>query len=271
MRFTVARLLVTAAVAFSMLPTGTAAAESGGASEDPINADRPGFAEGSSVVGKGRAQVEAGVQQEYRRDSGSRVRTLSVPTLLRFGVAEQAELRVEGNTYTRENEGSPGAAGQRSEGIAPTSLGMKLRLPDAGGSQGTAAIVRYFPRSGTGNFRSNHATGDFRLLGDWELAPNWSFNPNLGVGFYEDDAQRRYTTGLLAATLGYDVSKGINLFVDTALQLPEARSGGVGAILDVGATYLVGRDLQLDFSAGTRIAGTTFPRRFLSLGVSRRF
>jgi hypothetical protein len=254
-----------------MLLAGTAQAAQD--ADDTINADRPGLAEGSSVVGAGHVQLETGLQQEYTRDGGSRVRTLLVPTLIRLGVSEKLELRLEGDTYTRRHETPPGGAGQRSEGMAPTSVGVKVRLREAAGADGasTAAILRYYPRSGSGNFRSEHATGDLRLAADWELAPKWSLNPNIGVGFYEDDAQRRYTAALLAASLGYDASKALNLFIDAGLQYPESRNGGLGAIIDVGAAYLIGRNTQVDLSAGSRVAGTTFPRLFVSVGFSRRF
>jgi hypothetical protein len=263
--------LLASLLAACLATAGTARAAQD--SEDTINADRPGLAEGSSLVGSGRVQLETGLQQEYSESSGTRSRTLFFPTLIRVGVSEKLELRIEGDTYTRMHETPPGGPGQRSEGMAPTSLGVKVRLREASGSDGasTAAILRYYPRSGSGNFKSEHATGDLRLAADWELAPKWSINPNIGVGFYEDDAQRRYTSALFAATLGYDASKALNLFIDTGLQYPESKNGGLGAIIDVGAAYLIGRNTQVDLSAGSRVAGTTFPRLFVSVGFSRRF
>jgi hypothetical protein len=261
------------ACAFATCLLAAGAAQAAQEDEDAMDTDRPGLAESAGVVGKGRVQLETGVQQEYSRDDGSRVRTLLVPTLLRFGVGDGLEIRIEGDTYNRMHETPPGGVGQRSEGLAPTSVGMKLSLGEAAGSEGvsTAAIVRYYPRSGSGDFRSAHATGDLRLAAGWELAPKWSLNPNLGVGFYEDDAQRRYTSALAAATLGYDATKSLNLFIDASARYPERRNGGSGALVDVGAAYLIGRDLKVDFSVGSRVAGTTFPRLFLAAGVSRRF
>jgi hypothetical protein len=262
--------LLTGLAAACFVLAGPATAADGG--DDRIDPDRPGVAEGSSVVGKGRVQLEMGVQQEHSGSQGSRERTLFVPTLVRVGVTEKIELRLEGDTYTRRHETLPGGVDTRSEGMAPSSIGVKLGLREGGGSQpSTAAILRYFPRSGSGPFKSSHATGDLRLAADWELSPQWSLNPNVGVGWYEDDAQRRYTSALVATTLGYDASSKLNLFVDTGMHYPESRNGGLGALVDVGAAYRVDRDLQLDLSVGARVAGSTFPRRFVSLGFSRRF
>src|SRR3982751_4476876 len=66
-----------------------------------INPDRPGSADGSTVVRPQTFQIESGLQLEYRRSGDTHEHTLFVPTLLRFGVAKRWEARVEGNTFTR--------------------------------------------------------------------------------------------------------------------------------------------------------------------------
>jgi hypothetical protein len=64
---------------------------------DLINADRPGIAGGSTVVGPGTFQIESGIQAEFRRNDDSREHTLFIPTLLRFGIDSHWEVRIEGN------------------------------------------------------------------------------------------------------------------------------------------------------------------------------
>ena len=244
-----------------------------GSDDDLINADRPGIADGSNVIGAGRVQVEAGVQQENRRGAGSTARTRFVPTLLRIGIDKNLELRVEGNTYTWTKTSDAALGATRNEGIAPTSIGLKAHFADADGSQqpSLGAIVRFFPRTGTGGLRPAHASADVRLAADWDIAPKWSLNPNIGLGLYEDDEQRLYRSILVAATLSYNVSRALSIFVDAAVQSPERKHGRSAAVIDVGAAYLVGADLQLDLSAGAKVTGTTPPRRFWSLGISRRY
>src|SRR5215510_6224647 len=68
---------------------------------DLINADRPGIADGSNVIGAGTVQIESGIQQEFRRSGDSREHTFFVPTLLRFGIYSRWEGHLEGNTFTR--------------------------------------------------------------------------------------------------------------------------------------------------------------------------
>jgi|SRR6185369_12615778 len=63
------------------------------AEQDLINADRPGIADGSTVVGAGTFQIEGGIQEEFRRNGNEREHTFFVPALLRFGIDSRWEVR----------------------------------------------------------------------------------------------------------------------------------------------------------------------------------
>lgn len=239
--------------------------------EDYINPDRPGIADGSNVVGAGRFQIEAGLQRELRNDGNDK--TLFTPTLLRFGLSPDWELRIEGNGYVFTKTQDPVLGDVKNNGMAPTSIGLKYHILDSEGPQrpSVGAILRVFPPSGSASFHSDRTTGDFRLAADWDFAPNWSLNPNIGVAVYEGDDNKQYTAGLFATTLSYNPSKILSLFVDAGAQTPEAPHGRTAVTYDVGVAYIVGHDIQLDISAGTGAAGATPPRPFLSAGVSKRF
>ena len=241
--------------------------------DDYINPDRPGIADGSNVVGSGRFQIETGIQQEYRSRDGNKSRTLFLPTLLRIGIDKQFELRIESNAYTWLKSTDATAGTTHTEGAAPASVGLKYHFVDALDEKqpSVGAILRFFPRSGTRDFKTTRATGDFRLVADWDFLPEWSLNPNVGVGIYEDDAQRLYTAGLFATTLSYNPSKKLNFFIDTGVQSPETKHGSTAVVVDLGTAYIVGQNVQLDFSAGSRVEGKTSPRLFLSAGISKRF
>lgn len=241
--------------------------------DDYINPDRPGIADGSNVVGGGRFQIETGIQQEYRRTSSGHDRKLFVPALLRLGLDQNWEVRIEGNTYSRIKAYDVTQGVAQSEGAAPTSIGAKYHFIDSAGTQrpSIGAILRMFPPSGSGDFRTVHTTGDFRMAADWNFAPQWSLNPNVGVAVYEDAGRQMYTAGLLAATLNYNPSKTLNFFVDTGIQSQEAKRGKTSIIYDLGVAYVIGRDIQVDFSVGSGVAGATPPRPFLSVGISKRF
>jgi len=238
--------------------------------EDLINADRPGIADGSSVVGGKTFQVESGIQQEFRRSGNVREHTFFVPTLIRFGVSNQFEARIEGNTFTRVNTIVSANPTNHVSGFAPVSLGLKYQFYNCHQlSLGT--IVRVFPTWGSNEFRTQHATGDIRLAADWKFAPRLklSLNPNVGIARYEDDEGKLFTAALFATTLNYLPTTKLNPFVDVGIQAPETSNGQTSAILDSGIAY-IWQNLQVDASVGTRVHGETGPRPFLAFGISWR-
>lgn len=160
---------LTASLAFGCLASATAPAFAG-PDDDYINPDRPGIADGSTTVGRGHFQIETAFQREFRE--GGDDRTTFIPTLLRYGVADKWEVRVEGNTYTWEKQVDPLQGTTHTHGMAPTSIGLKYSFVDAIGTKrpSVGAIVRVFPPSGSGDFRNTRTTGDVRVAADWNFA-----------------------------------------------------------------------------------------------------
>jgi len=236
---------------------------------DAINPDRPGIADGSAVVGRAHVEVETGLQLEWRENE----RSLLFPTLLRLGLGDHLEARLEGNTYTRLRVAQAGSEAAVSDGMAPLSLGLKAHFQDSHGAHrpSLGAILRVFPSSGSGEFHTRHGTGDLRLAADWDFAPKLSLNPNIGIAVVEDESGKAFGALLSALTLTFAPKSRVGFFVDGALQSPEQLHGRSVVIYDAGATFVLGRDVQLDVSAGAGAAGTTPPHPFVAAGFSRRF
>ena len=228
---------------------------------DRIEADRPGLADGSSVIGKRTVQLETGIQTESHRDA----RISFVPTLLRIGLANRFEARVEGNTITTVSTGTV-----RESGLAPTSLGFKFAVQAGDESKpGVGVIGRVFPASGTNGFESSHVAGDVRLAIDWDFTEHLSLNPNAGFS-WSDGPDRSFGTGIVAVTLAYSRRPEVTWFVDTSVQQHEVAGGIASMIVDGGIAYVPGKNWQLDISAGTKARGDTPARAFLSAGFAVR-
>jgi hypothetical protein len=221
---------------------------------DLINPDRPGLADGSGVVGLGRFQIEAGLERDHAADGVS----IATPLLLRYGLSKAFELRVEGNGYVHADG---------ANGLAPLSIGAKVHFADA---PSLGVIARVFVPSGSGAQRSHTTNGDVRLAADINLGEKWSLNPNIGVAA-NDDGDGRFTAGLAALTVQYNLSDHANVFVDAALQSPEARGGPAALTVDAGAVRIIGSNIQLDVSVGWGAKGSTPPNVFWAAGISRRF
>jgi outer membrane putative beta-barrel porin/alpha-amylase len=241
---------------------------------EPIQPDRPGIADGSLVIGARHFQIEAGVQGQDQSTGDQDARALFTPTLLRLGIEEHWEARLETNAYSHTHVSGPGIPTERSSGYSPISLGVKYHFRDAKESTGNLSlgtILRLFPPSGSSDFRTHHVTGDLRLAADWNLAPEWALNPNVGVAVYEDETGKSFAAGLFALTLTYAPNKRLQPYADVGLQAPEERGGRTAVLFDGGATYLLNRDTQIDFGIGTGLKGRTAPDFFWTVGLSYRF
>lgn len=239
-----------------------------------FNPDRPGIANGSTLVGKDQFQIETGVQIEQHYDGATHLNLLYTPLLLRYGLSDHYELRVETMGLGQSRTTTPGADSRRTAGYFPVSLGMKYHFQDAtpathGVSLGS--ILRVFPRAGSSDFASQRLSGDLQLDVDWNLSSLWSINPNIGFGVYQDGTGRQFTTVLLPITVNYNVTPSVAVFAEPALSTPEALGGGKSVIYDGGVTYIFQKDNQLDFSVGTGVVGQTAPHPFVGFGYSHRF
>jgi Putative MetA-pathway of phenol degradation len=244
------RLLPLAAALLCGLAAG-ARADDG----EPISTDRPGFAESSQTVGRGRLQLETSLQWDRQRDDELHTRTLSTPTLLRIGLDERTELRIEtdGRTVVHAVEPSSGVH-TTVAGYADTELGIKWHLADEqgeglGGRPSMGLLLHAALPSGSSALRGHGLRPSLRLASDWELAGGYSFSLMPGLGIDSDERGKRYGYGILAANLGREFNERLRGFVELAApQIARASHGGTQASVDAGLAYLVNKDCQLDVS-----------------------
>jgi hypothetical protein len=99
------------------------------AEDEPITTDRPDFVESSEVVGKGRWQIETSLAWERDREAGMKTRLFGTPTLLRLGVADHWEVRLETDGRLRLKADGAGVA-LREHGWSDLSVGLKWHQRD---------------------------------------------------------------------------------------------------------------------------------------------
>src|SRR5215212_1261120 len=168
--------------------------------ENLINADRPGLADSSATVSRGVFQIEFGLERDD--DAGSHV--TSTPLLLRYGIADRFELRVETSGLER-------TSGSGSE-WGPTALGFKYHFA---GKRDVGLIGSV----------DDEGAADLRLVADVDLSDRWSINPNLGATSDKE--------ALGALTVQYDITPKVNAFVDGAVTVPTS-GGSSSLLLDAG-------------------------------------
>ncbi|WP_242499970.1 transporter [Methylibium sp. Pch-M] len=239
--------------------------------DDGISTDRPDFVESSQVVGKGRFQLETGLARERSDDgSGTRLRLDSTPTLLRLGVSDTLELRIE--TDGRLRARSDGAA--RERGYADTSLGIKWHMQDGDAASQRPAVawlLHVDVDTGSAAFRGKGLRPSLRAVGEWELGDALSLGVMGGVAVDRQQGGGRYATGILAATVGRSWTDRFRSFVELAgRQLASSRHGGSVVSFDVGSAYLLSPAVQVDAVVSRGITHTS-PDWEFGAGLSIKF
>ncbi|WP_020654912.1 transporter [Massilia niastensis] len=231
-----------------LLATCCALVQPSAHSAEPIATDRPDFVESSEVVGKGRWQLETSLAYERDRNPDGRERTVATPSLLRLGIGDTVELRIQTDGRTVMHATPPGGPRSTTTGYADTALGLKWHALDpAGGRPSLGLLLHADLDSGSRGLRGQGVRPSLRVAAEWELAAGMSLGVMPGVGVERDDAGRRYRFGILGVVVGKQFGERLRGFAELALpQLARGRHGGTRASVDVGAAWLLSDDCQLD-------------------------
>ena len=233
--------------------------------EDAIDTDGPDFVESSEVVPKGRFQYEVDVMAVRDRRVPSTSPALGTPALLKYGIAENVELRVAPAGYVRQN----GAAGG-----GDTAFGLKWHTQDRDAAANTPAVSWIFhvdAPTGSGPFRGRGTRPSLRSVITWDLPNDFAFGimPGLKRDIREDG--RRFNSAIFGAVLNKRLNDHVRLFVEAAAaQIARSRDGGMQATWDVGAAYLVNLDVQIGARAGIA-ANRNTPDSYLLFELAQRF
>lgn len=245
------------------------------ADEDGIIPDRPGLVESSKVVGAGRFQVETSVAQDRDDSAGVRQRTWYTPTLLRFGLGDTLEARIETDgrmrSVTSTGNGTSSAR-QTENGYADLALGLKWHIADAEGARPSMAVLAHVDLdSGSSAFRATGKGGSLRLTSEWELNDDWGLGVMPGLAWQHDEQGARYTSAIFGIVLNRQLSERGSAFLSySAPQIARGRHGGVSATVDVGGTWLLSNTVQLDTALSRGLNHNT-PDWSWTAGLSLKF
>jgi hypothetical protein len=240
--------------------------------KDQIVTDRPDFVESSDVVGQGRVQIETSVALERYRAGGVSTRTVSSPTLLRIGIGDSVELRVESEGRVRAVTRVAGAAVTTDNGYADTALGIKWHAFDARGALPSVGLLLHADfDSGSAPFRAPGKGGSLRLAAEWDLPGEYALGIMPGLATQRNDDGRRFTAGIFGIVLGKAWNERLRTFVEySAPRIARARDGGSVNTVDVGAAYLLADTVQID-TALSRGLNRNTPDWSWSAGLSIKF
>jgi Putative MetA-pathway of phenol degradation len=248
-----------------LLPVTAAAAEP----LEPIAPDRNGFSTATSTVGAGVFQLETGLAYGRERIAGeSAARRFNVDLLVRVGVADRVDLGFFGDPLVDLRDGV------ETTDHGDFTLFAKWRflepaenspLPSLGLLPFVKLPVAEEP------IGSGKTDVGLLLLASFDLPAGFGLDLNAGVAAIGQSRPSGYRLqALTAAGLSYDVSESFMLFTDLFYASKESRDDRYGVVLDAGILWRPTRDVALDLSGVTSLAGTG-PDWLVRAGVSVRF
>lgn len=232
--------------------------------DDAIAPDRPDFTNGPDVMAKGRLQIETSGAWQRDRVEGTTTKLRSTPTLLRLGLGNDVELRLETDGWLRQN--NPDASGR-----GDLSVGAKWKMQDGDASKPSLGwLAGVTTPSGSGPFKGHGLRPSLNFLAQWELPDDWSLGTMAGTFVDRNDADQRYTAGVLSASLGFPVGKLHGFAELAAQQIASSRNGGNVVTAGTGLAWQVTDDAQLD-TAVFRGLNRNTPDWAWTVGLSLRF
>lgn len=244
------------------------------AEEEPLATDRPDFVESSDVVGAGRFQIETSVAFERSKVDGSREKLRATPTLLRIGLSDTLEARIEtdGALYLKTTDET--GLTTRDRGRADVAFGLKWHSHDADEATGQPSIgwlLHVDTDSGSREFRGRGWRPSVRMVAEWDLPGGHSIGLMPGVFVERDDAGSRYVGAIAAVVVGKSFTDRFRGFVElSGQQLARRHHGGNVVTGDIGLAYLLTNSVQIDTAAAWGLSKAA-PDFGWTVGLSVRF
>ena len=258
-------------VAAAVLILGSAAGSYAQDQAPELITDRPDQTESAEVIPPGYVQIEIGLTYGETQDD-EKLRTFATPeTLIRIGLLRALELRLGFSGYQWEDFDG---GGNPDRGMGDLDVGLKWKLwEEMGWRPQTALLLGISLPTGAKGFSSERVDPSFRFLFAHTLSDRLSMGYNLGVAWETSDEDgERETSALLQYTwtLGMSLTDRWGSFFELFGDVPLDSSGGAAHSADVGLTYLLRENLQLDAAVGVGLSSEA-DDWFITAGVSYLF
>jgi hypothetical protein len=230
---------------------GAAPARGDGSGGESIATDRPDFVESSQAVGARRFQIETSVAYERVKAGALTTHTITSPTLLRFGVADGWEVRLETDAFVwSRGDVADDAARATESGFSDLSFGAKWHTHDGGSGAWSPSIgwlLHADVSTGSEPFRGDGVRPSLRAVGEWQLPGCLSLGLMPGIAYESADAGGRRAAGIFGAVVGRQLTPSLRAFAElSAQQIAGEALGGDIVTVDLGAALLVSPVTQVD-------------------------
>ena len=216
-------------------------------------------------------QIEIGATYRENRDDDELRSLATAETLIRIGLRRAIELRLGFSGYQWE---SLDGGGNTDRGAGDLEVGFKWKLrEEMGWRPQTAFLFGLSLPTGEEGFSSERFDPAFRFAFAHTLSDRLSMGYNLGVAWETSDDEGDLDTNAFLQytwTLGMGLTDRWGTFFELFGDVPLNASGGTAHSADVGVTYLLRENLQLDAAVGAGLSSAA-DDWFITMGVSYRF
>ncbi|MBW8878206.1 MAG: transporter [Acidobacteria bacterium] len=252
-----------------LLPAGAALGQA--AAPSPIVTDRPGLLFSSLTVGRGVFQTEWGIPAVTLDSSGGvDTRLTSLFGLVRYGVTQNFELRLDGPVY---NEVRVRANGHTAtdRGYGDLEVGAKWHLFDNQGARPSFALIpSVILPTGEKGFTADNPVYQLNAMAEWNLANGWGAGALAGY-LNGPSGDGRYGQGTFAVSLGRSLpSPKWNAYSEAVYVATHLAGASDASFLGGGIKYLISNDVQLDLSFDRGLTADA-PNWLFGFGVAARF
>lgn len=229
--------------------------------QDEIECDRPDQNETPALVPAGFFQVEMGFA--YEKESPEQQNMIYPAALLKYGLANIAELRLEIENTTERVQSEHGTMHQT--GIKPIAFGMKLKISEERKSipKTSVIIMASIPMLASKNFQDKYPSPEIRFTMQHSLTDKISLGYNLGGLCRGEDFT---PVGLYTLTTDFELTKQLHSYIEVYGFIPYRDKQEHH--LDGGFTYIVANNVMFDIEAGFDL--DKHPGWFCGTGISFR-
>ena len=230
----------------------------------PISTDRPSFSLGPNTVPPGRFQIEAGYTFSFEQ-AHPNVKTHSLPeTLVRIGLIDGVELRVEWPTWTILDNGT------RRTSLRDLALGMKVSLfPQQGYRPQVSLAGRLSVPTGDNDVSSDRVDPEFRTILAYAFTERVGVFSNINLAVPTSQGTR-FVQGSSSLGVSAVMVEGLTGFAEYFGFYPRDVAQGSGHFLQTGVLFLLTDHLQWDLRIGAGLTHGT-DDVFTGTGLSWRF
>ena len=231
--------------------------------------DRPDQANSPVTVLPRVLQVETGILYTEEYEGDERSRTLAVPqTLIRTGLSDRIELRLSFDGYLSEDV-------EDNDGLGDSAIGFKINvLKESGILPEIGFLARLTLPTGENALSSEREDPAFQFLFSNTVTERITIGYNLGMAWktVEDESgggRDTLSSFQYAVSVGFGITDHLGSFAESFGNVPMSAKGNPSHSFDIGFTYKVQRNIQLDASYGIGISDDA-DDWFAGAGISLR-